>query len=76
MTFAEVYDLLRVRYYTQNKKPLFKNTVFNHTIYRAAIISMTITTKRGKQIIFPSCTISNIGTKIPNYLHSRLEYKK
>lgn len=38
-------------------------------------ISMTIRIKRRRQIIFPSCTVSNISSKIPNYLYSRLESK-
>lgn len=37
---------------------------------------MTIRTERGRQIIFPSCTASNIGNKIPNYLYSGLEHIK
>lgn len=35
-----------------------------------------ITIKRGRKIICSGSTFSNIGTKIPNYLYSRLEYKK
>lgn len=37
---------------------------------------MTITIKRGRQIICSSGIFSNIGIEIPNYLYSRLEYKK
>lgn len=56
---------------------MFKNTVLKIiTAVNSTIrVSMTIRTQRRRQIIFPSCTVSNISNKIPNYLYSRLESK-
>lgn len=70
MTSAEVYDLLRVRYCIHNEKLLFKNAVFKIItwIYSTIRKKSPWWSEKGKQIIFSICTISNTGTKAPNYL--------
>lgn len=74
MASAEVQ---RTQCCTHNERLLFKNTVLKIiTAVNSTIrVSMTIRTQRRRQIIFPSCTVSNISKKIPNYLYSRLESK-